>query len=72
MEALEDGDGFLRPGVPDVHLRLGSNLSRGDDILVLRVLVDTQTDDVIGVLQVEALIGWNGKHTANEKIVIYV
>ena len=32
-----------------------TNLSRGDDVLVLGVLVDGQTQDVISVLQVEAL-----------------
>lgn len=32
-----------------------TDLSRGDDILVFGVLVDSQAEDVISVLQVEAL-----------------
>lgn len=32
-----------------------TDLSRGDDVLVLRVLIDSQTEDVVGVLQVETL-----------------
>lgn len=32
-----------------------TDLSRGDDVLVLWVLIDGQAEDVVGVLQVETL-----------------
>lgn len=32
-----------------------TDLSRGNDVLVFRVLVDSQTEDVVSVFQVEAL-----------------
>ena len=71
MEALQYGDGLLRSGVPDVHLRQRSDLTRCDDVLVFRMLIDTERYDVIRVMQVEALIGCERTYSANEKEAVF-
>lgn len=45
-----------------------TNLSRGDDILVFGVLVDSQAEDVVGVLQVEALGSCQHRFLCQEKL----
>ena len=58
VEATDDGQGLLGVRVPDVDWGDLANLAGGNDALKLGVLIDSEADDVICVLQVETLISW--------------
>lgn len=55
MLPLQDGEGLLGGCVPHMDTGRVADLPRGYDVFELRVLVYSQADNVVGVLQVEWL-----------------
>lgn len=54
---LDDWQSLLGTGIPNIDLRSGTYLTRGNDSLEFWVLIDSQADDVISVLSVKGLVG---------------
>ena len=55
MTSLQDGQRLLGDSIPHMHSWGVPNLSGGHGAFELGVLIDCESDDIIGVFQVERL-----------------